>query len=328
MSVTTKTTGIFPSDIVIRNGLIAGLKNVRANPWLLDFVFAGVPQDALTAEEYGEADVQAMKAWFMKTKVPVLMGARVSSPPTFPCLVIGLASSAESKPTLGDVNYDPVEYNAEQPPLTAKFDPVSYDPATGAMVVPSFVSDSLVLTEGQLVVDAAGAQHQIVGVGDGDADIVLAKDLTCDFHNAYVVGALPGSATHLESLNFDETYVVGCYVQGEPWQLICLHSIVVFCLLAFKQSFLEGRGFEGSTVASSDLTRDNSFEIENVFRRVVTVAGRVRHFWPKGIFPTLSGADDGALQIIGGGVMEPVVGPDSSWYGDGDDLDALEGSVS
>lgn len=315
--IQTKTTGMFQGDLLVRGALTAALKDLRANPWLLDFAFAGVPQDGLTVDEYGEADVARAKEWFMRTQIPVRMMPRNSSPPTFPCITVRLSSEAEAEVTLADINYEPTEYNDEQPPLTAPFDPVSYDPATGIMVLPPQVPAQLVVSAGQLVVDRSGVQHPILDSPD-EATAVLAKDVSADFHGAFVVGRKPGSATQIESVSERASFLVGVHVQGEPAHLLYLHSIVKFVLYVYKQALLERRGFERTSFSSSDFERNAAFEDEAVFSRYVTLNGYSRQFWPKGISPTVSGTVV-FMAVSGAGKTSLAQVPSESLFiGDGD----------
>ena len=71
-----------------------------------------------------------------------------------------------------------------------------------------------------------------------------------------------------------------------------LHSILVFALLRYKQSLLEARGFERTSLSSSDLRRDDETLPEVLYSRYVTLTGYVRQAWPKSTNPRI-----GAIQV-------------------------------
>src|SRR6185436_6449946 len=139
----TLAIGIHQSDLILRSAIIAALKDMRRNPWLIDYVFANVAQDSLTADEFGEKEVRNAKDWFMKNDVNVFLNTRIE-PAKLPAISIRLVSSSEAEKTHGDVNYDPTEdSDGAWPDLTAVFDPVHYDNATGIVTVPQEIADSL-----------------------------------------------------------------------------------------------------------------------------------------------------------------------------------------
>lgn len=292
MAVNTKTFGIHQSDIIIRSAIEQGLAELRAKPWLLDYCFASLPQDDLTSKTYGTATLQRAKDWFIQQKIPVKMNTTNQPPTVFPAISIQLMSSNEDAKTHGDVNYDPYEDNDMQwAVLYGPFTPVSYDPTTGTMVFPSDVSATLSLSPGQLIIDIVGGMHQIIEVIDAQT-VQIDKNLTVNFNGAVVKGQPPALITSVESVVFAETYTIGCHVQGEPEYLTWLHSIMVFILLAYKQTLLEARNFERSVIQSSDFT-DNPFlgEGQLVYSRFITLSGYVRQMWPGNITPKVTGVD-------------------------------------
>jgi len=306
MPVNTKTLGIFQSDLIIRSALLQGLAELRAKPWLLDYCFASLPQDDLTKNDYGQSSIDQAKKWFLQQAIPVKMNTTNQPPTTFPAISIQLVSSNEDAKTHGDVNYEPSEDNDMQwPSLYGPFDAVSYNGSTGVLVLPSDVSSQLILSPGQLIIDRVGGFHQITEVLDAQT-VVIEKNLTVDFSQSYVKGQPPALITSVESVVFSETYQLGVHVSGEPEQLTWLHSIVVFLLLAYKQTLLEARNFERSTVSSSDFN-DNPYlgsEGQNVYTRFITLSGYVRQMWPGDIAQKITGTQT-QLVIEDGRVMYP-----------------------
>lgn len=327
----TEGLGIFQSDVILRTAIVSALADLRANPHILDYVFASLPIDERTRSDYGEKSVQRAKDWFLKTRVEVAM-VPVMNTAKAPIITIKQMSSTEvsNEATLGDVHYISSELDTESwPALTQPFTPEGYDPITGEFTVTVERVEGLLIVPGMSVIDGVGQAHEILEVSD--TGFKIAPNTVADFRNCVIKGRKPVSSTSLESASYREEFSIGIHVSGEPVYLTWLHSIVVFCLLRYKEVLLEGRGFGRSVVSSSGPDRNPQFEAENVFSRYLTLSGFVRQYWPKVLgAPTIQGitmgdADTGApgagIIVSGGGRMAPVINPDDSLYmGDEDSI--------
>jgi hypothetical protein len=132
------------------------------------------------------------------------------------------------------------------------------------------------------VVTRTGAVFTILDVGDTDLTIDSGEE-AADFIDFVIKAPRPAQSVELESAVFRETYGLGCHIDSEPNHLTYLHSIIVFVLLRYRQALLEARGFERSTLSSTDLKREESDLPETIFSRYMTVSGTVRHVWPKAV---------------------------------------------
>lgn len=283
-SITTEAVGVFQSDILIRSALIAGIADLRANPHLLDYAFASLPRDALTMADYGEQEVNAAKSWFLDTDIRVFININPNEV-KFPCVSIALQGSVEDAAdgTLSDTHYQPFEdRDLEWPVLYGPSTPFGYDPATGKMVVDPVTVNLITVEVGMKVVTRTGVEFTIIEVGDHDITIDSGAEAG-DFVDFVIKAPRPAQVVELESAVFKETYGLGCHVDSEPNHLTYLHSILVFVLLRYRQALLEARGFERSTVSSTDLKREESDLPETIFSRYMTVSGAVRHVWPKAV---------------------------------------------
>jgi len=275
----TEAIGIFQSDIIIRTGLTSAIADLRANPWLLDHIFASL-RDDITSNVYGEKEIRQAKDWFSKTDIPVVMDYRMDDMEGN-CISISLVESTEAENTLADVHYQPTEdVEADWAPLTPSFTPVGYSIATGMMKLPEDIGDGLVVTTGMSVVDRVGVSHPITDVIDRYT-IKLAAGTSAEFTNAVIKGTQPRLVQELESQSFKESYRIGVHAHGEPFHLTWLHSIVVFCLLRYKQTFLEARGFERSVISSNPFAKNEAMGRENFWTRFISITGYVRQSWPK-----------------------------------------------
>jgi hypothetical protein len=320
MSVPSEVIGIHQSDIIIRSAIIAALDDLRANPWLLDHVFASLPKDSLTRAEYGQREIDAAKKWFMSTRIPVFMTSRIDDP-VLPCITISLVESNEAETTLGDTHYLPRQDDDRNwPALSPAFTPVSYDQATGTLEVPATVGDALVLAPGQQILDRTGRAHEILEVLS-DYRVLIAPGAVVDFESSVIKGKPPSSVACIESVKMKETYALGCHVQGEQTHLTYLHTILVFCLYRYKARLLEARGFERSVVSSSDFRRNEAFENELTFSRHLNLGGFVTQVWPGDISPKVTASTLQALTISAAGNLPGDTDPDDAlWIGDQDAL--------
>lgn len=276
----TKAFGITQPDVIVRTMLIQAIRDMKKNPWMLDFVFSSLPNDDLTSAEYGQKEVDAAKRWFLDTDIPVI-SANIVSQPSMPCISIALQESREDKNTLGDTHYFVSEDLSDPwPVIVGPFTPESYSVATGAMVIPLADVGDAVLSDNMVVVDVNGTEHPIVEVTDIN-EVLLAEGTVANFRNATIRGAKPSYRVALESAAFTESYVIGCHTSGDPIQLLYLHSLVVFAILRYRETLLEARGIDNTSISSTDLQQNNAFETELVYSRYVTISGTVRHYWPK-----------------------------------------------
>lgn len=312
---TTQIRGILQGDIVIRTAIAAALADMRANPWLLDYVFANVTQDDLTKQEYGAASLQSGKDWFLKTNIQVATTPIIDEG-MFPCISVNLKESSEvvSELTLGDVNSTVSETNDATWPTLAVFTPASYVPSTGyvtleeALDVPVF--------PGQSLVDYSGRAHEILEV-ISDTVIKITPDTVADFRNAALKPIAPAWSAAIESASYRETYAIGLHVGSEPVFLTWLHSVVVFALLRYKELLFEARGFERSGFSSGPVTYDPLGESELAFVRYINMTGYVRHYWPKAISRRVDGVLFDKLSVDGAGHLPLPEDVDTAlWVGD------------
>lgn len=315
----TNTLGIHQSDVIIRTAIVESIKDLRANPWLLDYVFSSLAKDEITSHQYGEQSIQRAKKWFQSTHIYVSMVPNLDEA-KLPSISIKLLSSGEIESTLGDIHYDENEENdADWPALTSAFTPTRYNASTGIMAIPTQISQSLILAPGMVIVDAVGRSHEIQEILE-DGTLLIEQGTVADFTNSVIKGQRPSSLTNLESVVYKETYQIGVHVSGEPERLHWLHSIVTFILLRYKQVLLEARGFERSVFSSSDFDRSDFSEAEFVYSRYISITGYVRQYWPKDINPKVTGVAS-QIKVTGSENLPEETDVDSvTWIGELDSI--------
>lgn len=317
--------GIFQSDVVIRSAIVRMLDNVYNDPALMDYIFQSLVRDDLTRDAYGQQQIELAKKWFLTSNIPVFMAFRVAEE-AIPCITISLQESVEAEQTHGDVHYVPQETTAgDWPALSPEFTPLAYSPTSGIMLLPPTLMGDQLIAPGMLVVTREGRQFPIVA-NLGDDEISLAPNTAADFTRAIIKGTTDRYVTTVESVNYKETYQIGIHVQGEPAYLLFLHAILKFCLLKYKQDLLEARGFERSTLASTDFRRNMEFDNETVFSRYINITGYVRQYWPKDTKPMIDVVNSSLIMeptgivIVEDDATNPPVtdtgkppGPDDPW---------------
>lgn len=272
--------GMFQGDVVIRTAIVAGINDLRANPWALDYVFSSLAQDALTNNTYGQKEIDKAKNWFLNNEIPVVPSLRVDNL-RLPCISISMQGSTEMDNTLGDKNYTVEEiYDEFLPVLYGPFR-AGYDNETGKMVIPLEVVDTVIPNEGMVVEDSKGCQYKVLEAQGNVVYLDINQSIDCT--KGLLLKSRFPKRVQLESANFREDYVIGCHSRGEPYECLYLHSILAFCLLRYRQKYLEARGFERSSINSTDIRLNDSFDAEIVFSRFVTLSGFVRQYWPKDI---------------------------------------------
>lgn len=295
----TATDGIFQGDVIIRGAIVRAIADLRSKPGLLRHVFGSLPKDPVTCREYGEQEIDRAKEWFKKTKINVLMDYRVDQNTSFPCITISMLSSTEAEQTLGDIHYQPfIDIDSEWPDMTEKFSPVLYSEGTGIMEIPETIANQVVISDGMMVIDRHGNAHEILEVID-DVSFMIKAGTIADFNDASIRGARPAYTMALESMRYFEKYSIGCHAIGDPIILTYLHSVVVFCLLAYKQVLLEARGFERTAVNSSGFQMNDTLTPENVFSRYIELSGYVQQVWPKGIHPRVTSVSVDTIGLVG-----------------------------
>jgi hypothetical protein len=283
--------GIFQGDLIIRTAIIEAINDLRRNPYLLDYVFASLPVDTLTAKEYGAQDVAKAKDWFQKTNVFTYLSININEV-KFPCISINLVSSTEEENTFSDTHYQPTEdVDRDWPLLAGPLTPSTYNSVNGTIVFTEASLKGLVLVSGMIIVTNTGQAYPVLEVPDNVTTVVIESGHILDLEDVQVRAARPAYVARVESAGYREVYSLGCHVDSEAIHLIYLHSILIFALHRYRETLLEGRGFERSSITSTDLRRDDSNLPEFMYDRYVQLTGYVRQSWPKAIARKMESMD-------------------------------------
>lgn len=313
-------TGIVQSDLLIRHAIIEGIRQLRANPWLLDYIWSWQKYDSLTKNKYGQKEIDQAKKWFLSTEIPVFLYGLQENIQS-PSVTIQLSNAEPEHVTLGDIHYTPsieVDHPTEQwPPLTAPLNPV-YDNSAGKIVLPE--DPGIIIVPGLKMVLSNGTAYEIQKV-DSNTVFYIEEGLVVDLKDSVIKSNSAKVLLPLESMMYKETYIIGCHVNTEPAHLLYLYSIIAFVLLWGKEELLEARGFAKSFFNASDFGKNEAFQVENMWARYINLTGTVQHIWPKQFVGKIDGIEISALKVIGGeNVPSPLDPNELMWIGDKDSI--------
>ncbi len=286
--------GIYPGDIIIRTALLTGLADLRKNPFLLDFVFQSLLRDPITKNYYGEGELEVCKQWFLDNEIPITLGYHADSA-KLPHITIWLGDQQEADKILGDI-HDKSSEEIDLSQVMTKgtpalvFTPLMYDIASGTITLPTALDTSQVFS-GMRVFDSKNNKHYLIEEVIDSQTFKIPDGSKPNLTKAQVVNANDLYVVQLESITFRDSYKIEISVMGDATKVIVLHSILVFVLNRYKQSLLEGRGFERSTITSAGMQgAANGPEASQwIFMRSIQLTGYVRQYWPKSIAPAVQG---------------------------------------
>lgn len=301
--------GVMQGALIIKSFLDQSFARLRGEyAWMMPYVFQNVQYDLATNQIYGDAWVKRAVDWFNNTEIPVLWNVALESDGP-PMITLALLNASQSWETLGDV-HDPATQTIELPQqsLSVPFTPTSWNPQLGIMGLPTAIGTATNVFAGTMSIKTqAGAIYPILQVND-PFTIELADGITDNFTNCTIVQPNPNGVLTLESVRVKETYAIMLHLISDPIHLIWLHSIVMFCLMAFKQDLLEGRGFENSTWSTSDFSK-NFGDVEARYQRAFTLDGYTTMRYPKAQLGIVAGVGGGQMLVLNGGEPFEPKGP-------------------
>ena len=278
--IETKCLGLSQTDLLLKTALEVGIHELRRRPDLIDYCFAWLPKDQLTAATFGENELTQARRWFLATEIPVVAGYLLDRA-KLPCVSVTMLRDSEAQNTLADSHYDTHEYRGGWPDLSCPFVPVAYSPATGVMRLPKEVVSALFVVAGQVLVDRLGRTAEIRERLSRD-QIRVDADIQLEVSGLVIRGRKPAKLVTLRSAYFEESFLVGAHVMDDQSRTIWLYTIVKFALLRGRRALLEGRGFDCTSISGSDLKQIQYLDTNSQpgFARYLTVSGKALNVWP------------------------------------------------
>ncbi len=299
---------ILASDILIKSAIEAAFADLRRHHWILEDIFAGLLSDPLSKDEYGAKEMQTAVDWFLNQEIPVLLQHRVSDAPTMPCVTISYAPGEEdqSRTSMSDARLtsemDPVGM-VQANNLTRVFNATSYDTDTGYLVIPDHIDTSVIRKDQFIFSNKTGRAYVIRKVIDSRT-VEIASKVLDSFQNIYVRTKYSLWNVESELTFFRESYTIGCYSQGSSASTYWLWQIVTYCLLRYKEAFLEARGFELSNLSFGPLqAADPEVPGDKTYMRAIRISGVVPASWIKFAAPKLEVVN--AKIVIADGPQSP-----------------------
>jgi hypothetical protein len=322
---------IFAGDVLIKAAVEQGLEDMRKNLWLIGDVLSQFTQEEVLKDKYGQKEIDACKEWFVNNNISVNMKYRIDKD-VFPQVSISLGSSNEldDMRSMADQSADvetlmPSQIGKPIPYIIKPFVPAGYDNAEGLVTPPADVSINGVTTGMVLVDPDSGNGYVILGISADS--IQVEPNLNIDATRLAVVPQYQFYRARREHSFFRETYNIACHTHGDPAPLLWLHAIVVYILLRYRESLLEGRSFAQSTISSSEMIPNPDMSVvggENVYSRYITLTGQVENSWlkaPKRVIesvelasePTKPAGFSGGIKIISQQAPEFLNNEDEPW---------------
>ena len=296
---------------MLRSAIIAGIKDLRAHPYLINDIFSECSTDPILRGEFGYAEIDRATKWFLKTNIPVVLQHRLDTV-EMPCISVALLSSGEriQEDVLGDYSesedlddtqtFQPQDATIQPVVVLGPFTPTAYDPATGLVTLPTgFLTDFVV--PGQLLVDRPhNTAYPILSVNSGST-FTIATNTVADFTDAIIMPRYQTLGITRNRIMATESYQIGCHVAGDAVELLWLYSIVTLILLRYKEDLLDARGLTRTTFSASDFVKSPQYEAQNVYSRFFTLNAVVEQNWVASVTGRVEGIKVGPLKVIDGG---------------------------
>lgn len=319
---------ILATDILLKTMFEAAFIDLKKNAWILDDIFNGLENDAMSKEEYGNKEVKRAKQWFLDSRPEVYLHTRVDNP-TFPCITIVQAASNEmpDRASLGQEghteSFDPKVASIGPQMIYKPFTPKSYAAATGTVTFPDGIDTGLVVVGQFLVAAKTGKAYQILKI-TGNQSFQIKANTSDDLTGAYIVPQIALWNLQREQTFLEETYAIGVHAASEPVNCIWLRQIILYIMFRYQEAYLEGRGFELSIVSGAQgVDRNPHFDKEIVYSCIVNISGQTEANWIKYVAPKLQSVKAN-IKIVDGPLTPPgYIAPvkDQGWEMEEDDED-------
>lgn len=291
------TVGIFPGDAIIKAIIELAIDDMRKNTWVIEDVFRIFREHPILKMKYGEKEIQRAKEFILNNKIPVYMRHRVDKQ-EFPCVTLSIGPSQEDKDlaTLGDLdicteNLNPCDIDQPIQYIVPPFNVVSYDKTTGVVEVPEDVEEYKYIDKDMIAVDPDTGAGFIIRGKVAPHSFSIAEGSELPGGQLAIVPKYALYKARRERAISQEQYNIGCHAHGDPSTLLFLYGVVKYSLFRYREGLLEESNFQLSRLTSTDMIKNGSFDIENVFSRFITLQGQVQESWVKSPQRFIEGVD-------------------------------------
>jgi len=313
------SAGLFQGDLIIKAAIELSIDDMRKNPWLIEDVFASLIENPILNKKYGIKEVNRAKEFILNNKIPVYMKNRLDKQ-DFPCITVSIGESYEDKDlsTLGDLStcfeeLNPCDIGKPISYIVKPFDVVSYDSTTGIVEVPENITEYKYISKGMVAVDPDTGGGFIVIEKAGTHGFRIASGSKLPGGQLAIIPQYPLYRARRERAISQETYHIGCHVEGDISTLIFLYSVVKYGLYRYREGLLESQNFQLSRIRSTDMVKNQSFSVENVYSRFIILQGQVEESWiktPKRFIEGVDHVDNSGNSITAGIKILSAAAPD------------------
>ncbi len=290
-----------PSDLILLQLFKQGMADIRANPYLLDFIFDQllVPENDLL-KSYGQREVDRAKRWFMNTAIDVRL-AYTMQEIKFPVLAIEMLNQAEMKQyaVLGDVaapvwdsDVSQNEYVIKPRALAGPYPSVNYSLTTGLVTLPTGFDTELIFPNQALLSNKSQEEYLITSINSSVSNaFYIATDIRDDFTNSYIAPAYKTLKVKRNIIQLSESFNFKMLVNGDPGPLVWMHQIVSYLILKYRKTLLEAKNMFLSTITSGPFMQENpeSYGGEVVYSRSIMMDSQSEVTWVSSIDEKLEG---------------------------------------
>lgn len=273
---------IFQGDARIRTAIELGLEDIAKNQWLIDDILGDFISNEYLRARYA-SQIDSCKQWLANNRINIYMSER-DDKMDFPCVVIKVGANNEKSEmkTMGDISTGTADFipNKINRPLPYVISPGagSYDSASGLFNFASAANLTLVAPGMVLVDPATGTGFKILSV-DGNG-ISVGPNMTL---SAAKYGVVPQYQIYQAKIGHTflaESYDIECSAMDQQ-TTIWLHSIVLYCLLRYRQALLEADGFAESMIKNTQLylNQDYGNEGASIWSRSINLTGQTEPTW-------------------------------------------------
>jgi hypothetical protein len=272
-------------EIILQSIIDDGFTDIRNNPDTFSDVFGSLTRGFAT-RRYGNSEIAKITKMVQNTQIPVVFSYGIVEA-NIPCISILINSDLEDTNRSGmsdhlgfaDIPFiDPSQLAALV--YAGPFQPTSYNPLSGQIVIPDSVDLSQVYAN-LLFVDSTGTEFPILGgISDtvGSKQIVIAKQATVSLNpGAVIKSSIDFSRVEVKANTENVSLMVGVHSK-DPLTTKWLYTLVKYFLLSRKESLIK-RDFNLATYSGSDFARDMNYSGDAVFTRFLTVSGVIQNQW-------------------------------------------------
>lgn len=263
------------TEFVLETVIRDGLGDLRANPTKIDDIFSRF-LEAQFLNQYGQAKIDQIKQYITgQTKQIKIVHAWSQVPTHVPCFSIQLLSSDEEEGLQNLGNEFPEQETPKEPTVyVAVATPTAYDLVYGKLSFDSSTDLSTVCA-GMLFVDADDVSFPIsapMSNLSGNKYVTLPRDGNAPNLTApgKIVSSIDFTRHDFKLVRLRERIALGVHASNDVHLTKFLYYILQW-ILKSRQESLINRGITLDRGTGQMMDRDDSFEGENVYSRIMQV---------------------------------------------------------